>query len=89
MLSNSNLPGIELVIQAHSASLNSGPGPGFSAIKPIAQGAFVTAVGHNQAGDWYLVRLEDGVTRGWGSAADAALFYPAVTETISSLQHPD
>ncbi len=72
----------EMVIRAADASLYSGPGAEFSIIMPLPRGAFAYAVGQNQAGDWYLVQLEDGVTRGWLPAASGGLLYPAVPEAI-------
>jgi LysM repeat protein len=79
---------VELVVRATNTSLYSGPGAEFSMIVPLPRGTFVYAVGRSQAGDWYLVQLEDGVTRGWLSAADGGLLYPAVPETIPVIVVP-
>lgn len=79
---------IEIVIRASSTPLHSGPGPDFSEINRLARGAFVYAVGRNQAGNWYLVQLEDGVTRGWVTADDVAILYPAGPESIPVITTP-
>ncbi|MBE7533914.1 MAG: LysM peptidoglycan-binding domain-containing protein [Chloroflexi bacterium] len=78
----------EMVIRASSASLYSGPGAQFSTIMPLARGTFAYAVGRSQAGDWYLLQLEDGVTRGWLPATDVALLYPAVPDIIPVIVVP-
>lgn len=78
----------EMVIRTPSASLYSGPGAQFSIIMPLARGTFAYAVGRSQAGDWYLLQLEDGVTRGWLPATDVALLYPAVPDIIPVIVVP-
>ncbi|HRQ38723.1 MAG TPA: LysM peptidoglycan-binding domain-containing protein [Chloroflexota bacterium] len=79
---------VEMVIRAPNTSLYSGPGPQFSSIMPLARGTFAYAVGRNQTGDWYLLQLEDGMTRGWLPAADVALLYPAVPDIIPVIVVP-
>lgn len=79
---------IEMVILNPNASFFSGPGREFSIIMPLARGTFAYAVGRSQAGDWYLVQLEDGVTRGWLPATDVGLLYPAVPESIPVITAP-
>lgn len=78
----------EMVVRAPAASLYSGPGAQFSSIMPLARGTFAYAVGRSQAGDWYLLQLEDGVTRGWLPATDVALLYPAVPDIIPVIVVP-
>lgn len=78
----------EMVIRAANANLTSGPGAQFSLIMPLPRGSFAYAVGRSQAGDWYLLQLEDGVTRGWLPAADVGLLYPASPETIPVIVVP-
>lgn len=78
----------EMVVRAPSASLYSGPGAQFSTIMPLARGTFAYAVGRSQAGEWYLLQLEDGVTRGWLPATDVALLYPAVPDIIPVIVTP-
>ncbi len=78
----------EMVIRAANANLYSGPGAQFSSIMPLARGTFAYAVGRTQAGDWYLLQLEDGVTRGWLPTADVGLLYPTLPESIPVIVVP-
>jgi hypothetical protein len=50
-----------------SANLRSGPGTNFSIQGGLSQGEAVTLVSRNAAGDWLLVRLEEGTA--WVSAS--------------------
>ncbi|MCP4357421.1 MAG: LysM peptidoglycan-binding domain-containing protein [Chloroflexi bacterium] len=73
---------VELVIRQTATSLHSGPGPDFSEIMPLQRGTFAFAVGRNPSGDWYLIQLEDGFTRGWLPTVAVGLLSPAVPEMI-------
>lgn len=78
----------ELVIRAASAGLRSGPGTQFSEIMPLSRGTFAFVVGRSRDSGWYLVQLEDGVTRGWLVTPDVGLLYPAVPEAIPIVTTP-
>lgn len=85
---NPNQQIAELVIRAASTSLRSGPGLQFSEIMFLNRGTFAYVVGRSQDNGWYLVQLEDGVTRGWLAVPDVGLLYPAVPGTIPVVTTP-
>lgn len=73
---------VQLVVRSQSSNLQSGPSPDFSPIYTLPRGTFAYVIGRNQANDWYLVQLEDGVTRGWLPVTDTGLLHPASPETL-------
>lgn len=79
---------IEIVIRANTTPLYSGPGADFSEIMTLDRGTFIYAVGRDPAAAWFLVQLEDGVTRGWVTLADVGLLYPTVPESIPVITTP-
>lgn len=79
---------VEVVVRPQTADLRSGPSTQFSAIIPLARGDFAYAIGRSQDGAWYLVQLEDGLTRGWLAATDIGLLYPAMPEIIPIIITP-
>jgi LysM repeat protein len=79
---------VEAVVQKAAASLYSGPGEQYASLMALARGTFVYALGRSQDGAWYLVQLEDGITRGWVLATDVGLIYPATPEIIPVITTP-
>ncbi len=79
---------VEVVVRTQIASLLSGPGTEFSAILPLGRGTFAYVIGRSRDDSWYLVQLEDGVTRGWVTTADVGLVYPASPDIIPVITTP-
>jgi hypothetical protein len=78
---------VEVVVQA-AANLYSGPGQQYDSLMVLARGTFAYALGRSQDGVWYLVQLEDGVTRGWVMATAVGLIYPSTPEIIPIIITP-
>jgi LysM repeat protein len=79
---------VQVVILSQVAPLRSGPGEQFGEISPLPRGTFAYVLGRSQDGIWYLLQLEDGVTRGWTAMADVGLIYPATPQIIPVITTP-
>lgn len=79
---------VQVVILSQTAPLRSGPGEQFSAISSLGRGTLAYVLGRSQDGNWYLLQLEDGVTRGWVAVADVGLIYPATPQIIPVITTP-
>ncbi len=79
----------ELVIRsAEAVELRIAAGPDYQAITSLPSGTFASIVAKTPDGQWYLIQLEDGYTRGWIPAQSAVLLYPANPETIVTTPLP-
>ncbi|MBE2223133.1 MAG: LysM peptidoglycan-binding domain-containing protein [Anaerolineae bacterium] len=78
----------ELVIRGSDVALRIAAGPDYQAITTLPQGTFATIIAKTPDGNWYLIQLEDGFTRGWVSAEMAAIIYPADPNTIPTTPMP-
>ncbi|PID85492.1 MAG: hypothetical protein CSA11_00680 [Chloroflexi bacterium] len=88
-VSPSPTPLPELVIRGiESVELRIAAGTDYQAITTLPQGTFVTIIAKTPAGDWYLVQLEDGFTRGWIPAAYTGIIYPGDPNTIPTTPRP-
>lgn len=79
----------ELVIRgAESVELRIAAGPDYQAITTLPQGTFATIVAQTPDGNWYLVQLEDGFTRGWVPTEYTAILYPGNPNAIPTTPMP-
>lgn len=79
---------VQVVTLSQAAPLRSGPSEQFGMISALARGTLAYVLGRSQDGVWYLLQLEDGVTRGWAAAADVGLIYPATPQIIPVITTP-
>ena len=86
-----NAPGStvsELVIRGSEIELRIAAGPDYQAITTLPQGTFATIIAKTPDGNWYLIQLEDGYTRGWVPAEQTALLSPADPSIIPTTPIP-
>jgi LysM repeat protein len=76
------IKGIDLV------DLRIAAGPDYQAITSLPQGTFATIIAKTPDGNWYLIQLEDGYTRGWVEANFTALISPADPNNIPTTPVP-
>ena len=58
----------EITVDTENANIRTGPGTVYKIIAVRPRGTVLEATGRSQAGDWLVIRLEDGRT-GWISAS--------------------
>ncbi len=88
-VSNPTAPLPELVIRGiESVELRIAAGTDYQAITTLPQGTFAAVIAKTPAGDWYLIQLEDGFTRGWVPAAYTEIIYPGDPNTIPTTPMP-
>jgi LysM repeat protein len=76
----------ELVVRGQAGTgaspLHVAPDATADAIMSLPRGTFAQIIGRTADSAWYLVELEDNLTRGWLPAAEVGLIYPANPATL-------
>jgi LysM repeat protein len=79
----------ELVIRnAEAVQMRIAAGSDYQSIADLTPGTFATIIAKTPDGNWYLIQLEDGFTRGWVPAEQTALLSPADPNTIPTTPMP-
>lgn len=79
----------ELVIRSSElVQMRIAAGTDYQSIADLTPGTFATIIAKTPDGNWYLIQLEDGFTRGWVPAEQTALLSPAAPNTIPTTPMP-
>ena len=79
----------ELVIRSTElVQMRIAAGSDYQSIADLTPGTFATIIAKTPDGNWYLIQLEDGYTRGWVPAEQTALLSPADPNTIPTTPMP-
>ncbi len=79
---------VPATVQAQGINVRAGPGTDFPIVGGLSQGAQVTVLGQNQAGDWLQIQLPDG-GQGWVFAPLVALSGDVEALPVVGFDNPD